>query len=425
MFYILPRKTQAFSPLDGRVRKKNPSFFYVMSATVFAALVLVSPARSDQKLSPDVTSLQRTFRENPWSESANVQGARKIAFVAADALIMDFPPAEWREYCSLRLEDDEEKARALKMEATSPLLSFIHHQLSGLAQRLKALPLKDNEFAVAYVYNHGFLVRSGDVLIGIDLAAPMIEEMADFLDVLVVSHWHHDHWNHALLTAMLRRGKTIYAPGYSGSPTEARNRSQGGRITIPEEGVSYQYGAIAIRFHRGDHYPQTYVDFNPKIKVSEKGVLDSIIEIAPPVGPSAVILHDADDFNKQSKLSATGGKSVDIFLGHGVPSPARWKSETGKEAQVWRDLNESIGDPFGTALEMRPRFFIAGHAAERGHENNVGGCTPFKDAVEFCELLSNETQGATRAATLMWGEMLVFSIQPNGEIALVQQQALP
>ncbi len=363
-------------------------------------------------------SLDARFRALPWTRDEATRAARAEAFNTADALLGTMNDKQWKSYLKLSSGTDEEKAKAAQMEKDAPLARFASMRLSDAIARLQKRRVPNNRIGVSYLYNHGFVLEAGGKRLGIDIAGPGLEPLAESLDALLVSHWHEDHYNEALLAAMLAKGKEVFACGYDGSPTAAR-KTKGPGLRIPKEGEQISVGALRLTFHRGDHYPQSFVRFNPQIKVSEKNVLDTLIEIDLPDRPRPVLVfHDGDDFNKASKLSVVAERRVDLFLGHGVPSPTMWADPKSKTGQLWRDLNESIGDPFATALAIKPRFFVPGHMAERNHGDNIGGCTPFSVAGAFCDLLEKETGGATTPLMLMWGETIELEMTATGDVGV-------
>lgn len=80
----------------------------------------------------------------------------------------------------------------------------------------------DNEIQVAKVYSSGYIFRTREHALGVDIrwdgTFEEAENIAKSLDVLLVTHPHDDHMSPLLLQAMTKRGKPVVVPcenGYS------------------------------------------------------------------------------------------------------------------------------------------------------------------------------------------------------------------
>jgi hypothetical protein len=92
-----------------------------------------------------------------------------------------------------------------------------------------------------------------------------------------------------------------------------------------------------------------------------------------------------------------------VFLGRGTPDPTCWKDRNAKGAKAAWELNDSIGDPTGQLVALKPRLFVPGHVAEMGHGLKMSGMMPFCDAFGVAALVP-----AANSAVLIWGERLVL-----------------
>lgn len=342
---------------------------------------------------------------------------RRGAFRIADKLLFAMSHEQWWEYLKALmdsvLEPKQAAAKARDKVAEFErrgLPYFIRKRLLSGIEQVARRNVPAGKVAVTYMYNHGFVVETKETAVGIDLAGPYTDRLAPVLDALVVSHWHPDHFNAALVIAMRKAGKPVFGPGHSGMPDQVRKGNYPGGFVFPKDGEQATVRSMKLLFPRGDHYPQSYAKYNAgRVAVSTSDMLDTLLFTDARAGkPSLTFLHDGDDFNRETKRAAARMAKVDVFLGHGVPSPKRWVGKTGNTAKQWWELNDSIGDPAGTVLEINPRLFIPGHHAERGHADGIGGCTPFKDAVEVAKLLPKN-----RGLVLMWGERILLNAAPG------------
>jgi hypothetical protein len=346
---------------------------------------------------------------DPASQACQNREKRFERFCEVDQLMDQVPSKEWRRYLDLREGSEPQRTQALEIENRYGVIRFLNARLKQAFAHVRRRNVTESHVAVTYLYNMGFIVETPEVAIGIDLAGPFVEELADTLDALTISHPHPDHISAPLLRALHRRGKPVYA-ARCGWWDQTPYRDQ---ITGLAQGECVGVGPVKITAHIGDHYPASYTRFNAnRVAVSTGNMLDVLIETDPRAPEKSVLVyHVGDDFNKQSMLSGPGGRRVDVFLGRGCPAPDRWQSPQNRDAGRWRDLNESIGDPAGVVKALNPGLFLPGHMAEMNHEKNIGGCMPFRDAFGVASVLP-----PSQAEVLIWGERILLFKKPDGKL---------
>ena len=86
-----------------------------------------------------------------------------------------------------------------------------------LMQALKSpRPTSDNEIQVFKVYSSGFIFRTKNACIGLDICyseafgdSNYVDDIAEYIDALFVTHAHGDHYDTGLLTKVYQKGKPI------------------------------------------------------------------------------------------------------------------------------------------------------------------------------------------------------------------------
>jgi L-ascorbate metabolism protein UlaG (beta-lactamase superfamily) len=105
-----------------------------------------------------------------------------------------------------------------------PLRRLVEPRLVAAARDVAAARLGSNQVTAWQMYNHGVIVKAGNVVAGFDLVpitrsfdwdepAGFTDSLAELLDVLFITHSHGDHYDEPLVRACLQRGKPVVMPG--------------------------------------------------------------------------------------------------------------------------------------------------------------------------------------------------------------------
>ena len=96
---------------------------------------------------------------------------------------------------------------------------WLHYKRAQFFEFLRGPRPAGNEIQVVKLYSSGVVFRTKSACIGMDITYESrlyddegIEELADILDVIYVTHAHTDHFDQKLLQAMLRKGKCVVGP---------------------------------------------------------------------------------------------------------------------------------------------------------------------------------------------------------------------
>jgi len=279
-------------------------------------------------------------------------------------------------------------------------------------QRLVHEPVGPGMVGFTMFYNMGYVIQTSWTMIGIDLVGPGLAPLVSKLDALFVTHSHRDHFEPTFVRDMLAHGKPVYVPPISDAPTT--NFTPDGLQRLSAGGHIHFKGMV-ITAHLGDHCPETYLRYNEEnIRrgfLSPNPTTDDVlmcwVDVEVPHSPNPVtILHMSDCFNKNKAVAPAQGRKLDVFLTRGCPSPHRWV-DGAPNAELWRKLNESVGDPLSVCQQLQPRILVAGHLMEMNHEPNIGGRIPFSDGLSFIAAARG-----LHGVLPLWGERFVYCPGP-------------
>lgn len=354
----------------------------------------------------ELDSIDHFFLTNP--PNGHNAADRKKVFALVDELLDQCPREEWLLYYSSSQKPPfaQEKARLLERQGVPYLMRRrFERAIADISRR--AVP--KGSVAITFLYNSGFVIETTDACIGIDLCGPWLERLAGALDALFLSHSHSDHIHIPLILAMKACGKPTYAVRPQSWEGFAHLR---GALTFLKPDQTVRVGPMQITAKIGDHYPPSFVKFNRgQVAVLTDDQLMPLVRTDTRDGqPSLTVYHTGDCFNAEKIIAGAQGTLIDVYLGRANISPQRWAAGQ-PNAKIWRDLNESVGDPQGTLLRLAPRFTIAAHLAELGHGKEPGGCMPFCDGFGLLSAFPED-----RWAVLFWGERILIPTKPSGTL---------
>ncbi len=98
----------------------------------------------------------------------------------------------------------------------SDLHKFYKLRFDKLYAEIKNTQVPDGQIKLWYVYNMGIVAKTKNLTIGFDLAHRWINfdipQLADQLDILIISHPHQDHYDSSLVKRALNRGVAVVLP---------------------------------------------------------------------------------------------------------------------------------------------------------------------------------------------------------------------
>jgi hypothetical protein len=138
------------------------------------------------------------------------------------------------------LKSAEEEA--LKMENSIPILYIYREAFDKVLHEVKNTKVPNGSTMVWLLYNMGFVVKTPSGCFGIDIDHRLSDQLEPFLDFLIVTHNHEDHYNLKLVNSMNDHGKPVLSNFYKESEQYIS--------TTP---ASYRIGNFTIKTDQSDH----------------------------------------------------------------------------------------------------------------------------------------------------------------------------
>lgn len=249
-------------------------------------------------------------------------------------------------------EMEREKAEALGREY--PILYFYDKALDRIINEIPTAVPQEDEIFFWHLYNMGYVIKSQWGTFGLDLNHRRAIELAPYVDFLLTTHNHHDHYDLPLFRAVSAENKKVISNFY---PAAGFHRP-------PAE---LEMGAIRIVTQENDH--------NPALR---KFVTSYYITF-----PNGCTVFATGDSRDVTQLDPPG--KVDIFIPH---------------PRVGLSVPEAVD-------KFHPGAVLYSHMLEMRHTPP----TPWY-AVPY-DLLDEERKGVAEkgsaALAPLWGEKLVWS----------------
>ena len=228
------------------------------------------------------------------------------------------------------------------------------------------------------LYDHGFVVRTPSVTYAHDIVpgpptdgkrgweamtvdAAWIERFARQVDVMLISHWHHDHANPAVVAALLKQGKTVVGPqGLAQDRAEFAAPEFAG-IVYPRRSISevHQIGKLKVVAYPG-----------------HQGVpiINNVHLVTTPEGFTTVHTGDQSNDDDFAWLTNIGAQHrVDVLF------PNCWTNDLPRLARG-----------------VHPRWIIP------GHENEMAHTVPHRE--DFTQTYNRLWGAPYPYFVMMWGE---------------------
>ena len=194
------------------------------------------------------------------------------------------PKADYDKYYKLSSASD-----AAKME-NNTILGYYKKALQRVVSEVKSTTLPQGKVALWHLYNMGYVVKTPSHCFGIDLKHREAAELVPYIEFLLITHEHSDHYSPELNAAMKLAGKAVYS-----NFVDNEYKITGKKTIKPVDGMEI---VVALADHSAElkNFCVTYQ-----------------IDCGADTG-NKVIYHIGDTYNA-SQLSKT--KDIDIFIPHG------------------------------------------------------------------------------------------------------------
>ena len=226
-----------------------------------------------------------------------------------------------------------------RLDYGTAFISYMESITANLLSELRKTKPTGNEIRIFRFYNHGFIVRTPTVTVGIDLvrggnaAKPFISDtlmrsVVEQCDILFISHAHGDHADIAVAKMFCEQGKSVIAPNeiWKDMPPQFRilreNEMIRESISLPAKNAS-----LTVQVYPG----------------SQGNMLNNVYIITLPEGQT--IMHTGDqDYSDDLVAKISNNAKVDVLL-----------------VQCWM----LPMDKFVSGI--KPKLVISGHENEMGH----------------------------------------------------------
>lgn len=178
---------------------------------------------------------------------------------------------------------DAEKAAALEKEF--PILYFYDKALDRIKEDVAGSAPEENEVWLWHLYNMGYVVKSSKTCFGLDLCHRRAAELEPFLDFLLTTHNHRDHFSEALFKEMGENGKSVVSnfyplPGFHRPPAEL------------------EFEGVKIAMEENDHNPilrkfvsSYYLTLHNGCRIFATGDSRDVTQLDPPERVDLFIPH--------------------------------------------------------------------------------------------------------------------------------------
>ena len=246
-------------------------------------------------------------------------------------------------------------------EKYDPMLAFYRLSLDHVINAIKTTTVENGTTCIWQLYNMGYIVKTPTTCFGIDINHRWAEKLEPYLDFLCVTHKHQDHYNTALINAMLNAGKPVYSNWIKGGYTSKEN-------------TDYQFNNIKIHVSITDHNNSGLSNF----------VSVFTFECGDDSG-NFTMLHTGDSNFKAAQYTNIL-QHVNVLIPRYAPNALT--------------ENNIIGTGAG---QTKPDYVLLSHILELSHESEEESRWSLNSALERASKLNCEN-----SVVPFWGEKLVW-----------------
>ncbi|MBR5626501.1 MAG: MBL fold metallo-hydrolase [Thermoguttaceae bacterium] len=279
----------------------------------------------------------------------NVTEPRRAATETIQRSVDRLRAREFTEYFKSSGED------AARWENERGVLHYLNVSFDKVMAEMTATPVPEGNVVFWHVYNMGYIIKTPTQTIAIDIKHRRAPELVPYIDFLLVTHKHGDHYTDEFCEAVAAAGKPVVS-NFIDNPWKT-----------PPEGREYEFGDSAIRVRLVDH--------NDKLR---HFVSTYEIDCGPKSG-NFVIFHVGDACNV-NQIKAE--KPVDVFIPH---------------LAVGLDVPKAVNET------LRPANTLLSHILELGHAIDKWRWS-YEYGYNICKKCANDS-----VVLPVWGEKLSFS----------------
>lgn len=215
-----------------------------------------------------------------------------------------------------------------------------------------------------HLYNLGYVVKTPSACFAADIHHRMAEKLLPFLDFIIVTHNHDDHYNLALLNKMTEAEKPVVSNFF---PNPFYTKASEWTYSMP--------GGITLRCGEADH--------NSRLRKFTMPV-----ELICPTGDTACVIYSSGDCYSHECL-APKSEAVDIYIIH---------PRCGMK-------------PIEGVKKVNARLTLVSHLLEMSHEIDL-----YRWPYAFGREVAESLQKINREACFpVWGQKIVW--QAPGEVS--------
>jgi len=260
--------------------------------------------------------VHKILDSHPPSTTANKE--RQLALFSIDALLHDN-----------------------RLDNGTAFRDYIEKRYQNVVEKLGKEKPKTNETRIYRLYNHGFIVQTPSVTIGLDIirggqaANPFVSEslirsVVDECDILFLSHAHADHTDKSVVQLFVDQQKDVIAPPGLLENLSPRIKYLRGNDVIKEQiQIPSKQQTLIVKVFPGHQAP----------------MLNNVYAITTPEGITVMHTGDQDGPDRAPWITHIGDEvKTDVFLVHA------WMSEIEQ-----------------TVESVKPAIIITGHENEMEH----------------------------------------------------------
>ena len=262
------------------------------------------------------TQAHTVLDSNPPSYPANNE--RKLALFSIDALLHD-----------------------TRLDNSDAFLAYIQSRYRHVSTMLKKERPTGKEIRIYKLYNHGFVIQSPSVTIGIDIIRggpaqkpfvgdSVIEAVVSQCDILFVSHLHGDHADKSVAQIFCNQNKSVVAPpGLWEELSPKLNYLREEHIATKKIPIQGKNVVLTVKVFPGH----------------QDAVPNNLYAVTTPEG--ITVMHTGDQYNKEDMAWITqvgNNTKVDVLIIHS------WIPELEK-----------------TVESIKPQLMVVGHENEMEH----------------------------------------------------------